>query len=197
MTKIWDRIIDFFRWLLRPNPARFLAVWYTAWLVFGLKAFVVNWLIRHQPIRIAWVPVSGPVETLYLLAEIGLVGAIVWQAWRLERANWRLAFIYEWYSLVEISLSLLNPQLWTYAMNQMWCKPVIFFGMTVFDYTLPSCQTSAAWSDATTTLISHAGFVVFYAFIHHGLPLLMLYQANPHRLSRTRSTVLSAYWKCW
>lgn len=179
----------FLKWLLRPNPGRFLAVWYTAWLVFGLKAFVVNWLIRHQPIRIAWIPVTGPVETLYLLAEIVVVGAIVWQAWRFGKANWQLAFIYEGYSLVEIGLSLFNPGLWTYAMTQMWCKPTTFFGMTLFDYTLPSCQASA-WSDAATMLMNHAGFVVFYAFFHHGLPLLMLYQATRQRVGRVQPAVL-------
>ena len=173
---IRDRIVDFFRWLLRPNPHRFLVVWYTAWLGFSLKGFFVNWLICHQPIRVAWVPVTGPVETLYLLAEIGVVGTIAWQAWRFERANWRLAFIYEWYNLLEISLSLLNSRLWTYAMNQMWCKPVTFFGMTVSQHLPPSCQASA-WNDAAAVLLSHASFVAFYAFIHHGLPLLILAQA--------------------
>ena len=153
--KTRDDPIDLFRWLLRPNPRRFLTVWYTVWLVLSLKAFVVNWLIRHQPIRIAWMPVTGPVETCYLLAEIGVVGAIVWQAWRFERANWRLAFIYEWYSLAELSLSLVNPHLWNYAMSQMLGLPF-------------------TWNDAATTLMSHVGFVAFYGFVHHGLPLLVL-----------------------
>ena len=165
--------MQWWKWLFEPNPKRFLAVWYTVWLALSLKAFVVNWLIRHQPIRIGWIPVTGPVETFYLLAEIVVVGAIVWQAWRLEKADWRLAFLYEWYSVIEIGASLLNPRLWTYAMNQMWCKPVTFFGETLFPSGAP-----IVWNDAVTTLISHVGFVAFYAFIHHGLPLLVLYQVD-------------------
>ena len=161
--------MQLWKWLLEPNPRRFLAVWYTVWLGYSMKALVVNWLIRQQPIRIAWVPVTGPLETIYLLAEIVVVGAIVGQAWRFERANWRLAFIYEWYSLVEISLSLLNPTLWTYAMNQIWSTPLV-------------------WNDAVTMLMTHIGFVAFYAFLHHGLPLLMLYQVSAERGSTGRVT---------
>ena len=158
----------FLNQLLQPNPRRFLALWYTAWLGYGIKGFVVNWLIRRQPIRIAWVPVTGSVETVYLLAEIIVVAAIVWQAWRFERANWRLAFLYEGYSLVEISLSLFNPHLWTYALNHMWCSPVNIFGQMY-----QSCQP-VVWSQAPHILASHLGFIAFYAFMHHGLPLLML-----------------------
>ena len=161
----------FMRGLLRPDPRRFLRVWYTVWLVFGLKAFVVNWLIRHQPIRIAWLPVTGPAETLYLLIELAVVGCIVKQAWRFERADWRVAFLYEWYSLAEISLSLANPHLWTYAMNQMWCKPLSLFGET-----LVPCGGPIVWSQTSQALASHVGFVAFYAFVHHGLPLLVLSQ---------------------
>ena len=188
MRKALDTGMRWLRWLLRPNPRRFLAVWYTVWLVLGLKAFVVNWLIRHQPIRIAWVPVTGPAETVYLLAEIGVVSAIVAQAWRFDRANFGLAFLYEWYSLIEIGLSLLNPALWTYAMNQMWCTPWVFFGKTLY----PPCQASFVWNDAMTTLISHVGFVAFYAFLHHGVPLLMLYQvrASLPRLAPLNPAVL-------
>ena len=75
------------KWLFRPNPRRFLVVWYSVWLLLSVHAFVVNWLIHHQPIRLAWIPVSGPVETLYLLAEIIVVSLIVVQAWRLDRGK--------------------------------------------------------------------------------------------------------------
>lgn len=188
--KTRDNVVNLFRWLLRPNPGRFLAIWYTVWLGFSLRGFVVNWLIRHQPIRIAWIQITGPIETLYLLAEIGVVGAIAWQAWRFERANWRPAFIYEWYSLAEIGLSLLNPRLWTYAMHQMWCQPPTFFGMSLSEHLPPSCQASAALSDAAMVMSGHIGFVVFYAFIHHGLPLLMLFQATSRRSSRLQAVAL-------
>lgn len=157
------------RSILRPNPRRFLAVWYTLWLGYALKGFFVNWLVRQQPIRIAWMPVTGPAEGLYLLAEIAVVSAIVWQAWRFERANWRLAWLYEWYSLIELGLSAANPHLWTYAMNQMWGKPLTLFGATLMPGAAP-----VIWSDATASLVSHLGFIAFYAFMHHGLPLLVL-----------------------
>ena len=176
-------------------------MWYTVWLVLGLKAFVVNWLIRHQPIRIAWVPVTGPAETLYLLIELAVVGWIVWQAWRFERADpstrpstgsglardsaypgetawlhWRAAFLYEWYSLAEIGLSLANPHLWTYAMHQMW-------------------GVSALRHPTGQTLTVHVGFVAFYAFMHHGLPLLVLgklsRQAQPLPLPPSRCALRS------
>ena len=156
---------------LRPEPRRFLAVWYTVWWAYAWKGFCVNWLMRRQPIRIAWLPVTGPVETLYLFIELAVVGAIVWQAWRFDRADWRLAFLYEWYSLAEISLSLANPRLWTYAMNQMWCKPLSLFGETIVP-----CGGPFLWSQTGQALLSHAGFVAFYAFAHHGLPLLVLTQ---------------------
>ena len=146
------------RWLLQPNPRRFLAVWYTLWLGYALKGFFLNWFLRRQPIRIAWVPVTGWVEGLYLFGELAIVGHIAWQAWRFERADWRLAFLYEWYSLVEIGLSALHPSLWTYAMTQMWHRPAV------------------GWSQGWPVLASHLGFIAFYAFIHHGLPLLVLRQ---------------------
>mgnify|MGYP001573918033 CR=1 FL=1 len=43
-----------------------------------------------------------------------------------------------------------------------------------------------------TTLLSHVGFVAFYAFVHHGVPLLMLYRAHTisPRPSRTQPAVL-------
>ena len=71
------------------------------------------------------------------------------------RLHWRLAFLYEWYSLAEISLSLANPHLWTYAMHRMWGVP-------------------ALWHPASQALAVHVGFVAFYTFMHHGLPLLVL-----------------------
>ena len=161
------------RWLskwFQPEPRRFLAVWYTVWLGYDLKGFFVNWLIRHQPIRIAWMPVSGAAETLYLLAEILVVGYLAAQAWRFSKTSWwRVAFIYEWYSLAEIGLSMVNPRIWTYAMNQMWCKPLSLFGETI-----QPCREPIIWSDAQNVLIGHLGFIALYAFVHHGLPLLVL-----------------------
>ena len=174
MKRLWQ-------WVFRPDPRRFLAAWYAVWLAYSLKGFFVNWLIRHQPIRIAWAPVTGAVETAYLLAEIVVVAIIVWQAWRFEKADWRLAAGYEWYSLIEIGLSALNPRLWTYAMNHMWCQSTVLFGQTV-----RPCPGPVVWSDTLNMLLSHLGFMIFYAFVHHGLPLLVLGQLKP------RSTISSA-----
>lgn len=165
------------QWIFRPEPRRFLAVWYSVWLIYSLHGFVVRWLIHQQPIRVGWLTLTGPAETCYLLAEMTVVGAIVWQAWRFERANWRLAFVYEWYSLIEIGLSLLSPRLWTYALNQMWCQPTILFGQTM----TPS-HSPIVWSGTLTTLVLHLSFVAFYAFMHHGVPLLMLYRVTERRL---------------
>ena len=164
MRETGDRIVTFFRWFLQPNPRRFLALWYSVWWIYGLKGFFVNWLIHHQPMRLGWMTVAGPLEGAYLVGEMAVVGTIAWQAWRRVEAGWRIAMIYEWYSLAEIGVSMLNPHLWTYALNQMWGQQVV-------------------WSPAPNILISHLGFVAFYAFMHHGLPLILLGQAiNQKRL---------------
>ena len=158
--------------LLQPNPRRFLAVWYTLWLGYELKGFFLNWLVRRQAIRVVWVPVTGWVEGLYLFIELAVVGGIVYQTWRFQRADWRLAIGYECYSLAEIGLSMLNPRLWTFALNRMWCAPLVLFGEH-----LSPCRSAIAWSGAAPIVASHLGFIAFYALMHHGLPLLVLLQA--------------------
>ena len=172
-------------------------MWYSVWLGYALKGFFVNWLTRHQAIRVAWLPVTGPAAGFYLCVELLVIGAIVRQAWRVARAvpavaprpsavggmvvlspmggrdvaplgagalvpwalpvglHWRVAFLYEWYSLEEIGLSLVHPRLWTSAIHQMWGVP-------------------ALGHSPGQALAIHVGFVAFYAFMHHGLPLLVL-----------------------